>query len=88
MKKLLPVLLLFAALALALPALAEPGDGSLGDMVVVNCSEWVSLRAQPDAAREYGRVKEEGASLHPHDIDGYIEHKSAFIERIYTELGL
>ena len=47
-RRMLPVLLLFAALALALPALAEPGDGSLGDMVVVNCSEWVSLRAQPD----------------------------------------
>ena len=46
------------------------------------------LRAHPDAAREYGRVKEEGASLHPHDIEGYIGHKSAFIERIYRELGL
>ena len=46
------------------------------------------LRAHPDAAREYGRIKEEGASLHPHDIEGYIEHKSAFIGRIYRELGL
>ena len=46
------------------------------------------LRAHPDAAREYGRVKEEGATRHPYDIEGYIEHKSAFIGRIYTELGL
>ena len=46
------------------------------------------MRAHPDAAREYGRVKEEGASLHPNDIEGYIEHKSAFIGRIYRELGL
>ena len=46
------------------------------------------MRAHPDAVREYGRVKEEGASLHPNDIEGYIEHKSAFIGRIYRELGL
>jgi GrpB-like predicted nucleotidyltransferase (UPF0157 family) len=46
------------------------------------------LRAHSEAAREYGRIKEEGASLHPHDIEGYIEHKSAFIGRIYRELGL
>ncbi len=46
------------------------------------------LRAHPDAAREYSRVKEEGASLHPYDIEGYIEHKSGFIGRIYRELGL
>ena len=46
------------------------------------------LRAHPDAAREYGRVKEEGAALHPHDIDGYIEHKSPFIEGIYRKLEL
>ena len=46
------------------------------------------LRAHSEAAGEYGRIKEEGASLHPHDIEGYIEHKSAFIGRIYRELGL
>ena len=44
------------------------------------------LRDHPDAAREYSRIKEEGAALHPHDIDGYIEHKSAFIARIYREM--
>ena len=44
------------------------------------------LRDHPDAAREYSRIKEEGSALHPHDIDGYIEHKSAFIARIYREM--
>ena len=46
------------------------------------------LRDHPDAARTYSHVKEEGAALHPYDIEGYIEHKSAFIERIYRELEL
>ena len=46
------------------------------------------LRDHPDAAREYSRIKEEGAALHPQDIDGYIEHKSPFIEGIYRELAL
>lgn len=45
------------------------------------------LRAHPEAAREYGRVKEEGAALYPTDIDGYIGYKSPFIERIYREMG-
>ena len=46
------------------------------------------LRAHPDAAREYGRVKVEGAALYPHDIERYIEHKSRFIEGIYRQLEL
>ena len=46
------------------------------------------LRAHPDAAQVYGRIKEEGAALHPYDIDGYIEHKSPFIESIYRKLEL
>lgn len=46
------------------------------------------LRSHPDAVREYGRIKEEGAMLYPYDIDGYIAHKSPFIERIYKELGI
>ena len=46
------------------------------------------LRSHPDAAREYSRIKEEGAALHPHDIDGYIAHKSPFIESIYRNLEL
>ena len=39
-----------ACLMLAAPALAE--DAYIGAMKVVNCQEWVSLRAQPDAASE------------------------------------
>lgn len=46
------------------------------------------LRSHPDAAREYSRVKEEGAALYPYDIDGYIRHKAPFIERIYKEIGI
>lgn len=46
------------------------------------------LRAHPEAVREYGRIKEEGAALYPDDIDGYIAYKSPFIERIYKEIGL
>ena len=46
------------------------------------------LRVHPDVAKAYGRVKEEGAALHPYDIDGYIGHKSAFIKRIYREMEL
>ncbi len=46
------------------------------------------LRTHPDAAREYGRIKEEGARRYPDDIDRYIEYKSPFIERIYAEIGM
>ena len=46
------------------------------------------LRAHPEAVREYGRIKEEGAKLYPDDIDGYIGHKSPFIGKIYAETGL
>ena len=46
------------------------------------------LRSHPKAVREYSRIKEEGASLYPLDMAKYIEHKSPFIERIYTEIGI
>ncbi len=46
------------------------------------------LRAHPEAVREYGRIKQEGAALYPDDIDKYIAHKAPFIGRIYGELGL
>ncbi|MBR6254548.1 MAG: GrpB family protein [Clostridiales bacterium] len=46
------------------------------------------LRAHPEAVIEYSRVKEEGAVLFPYDIDGYIEHKTSFIQGIYKEIGL
>ena len=38
--------------------------------------------------REYSRIKEEGASAYPYDIDKYIEHKTPFIEKIYKEIGI
>ncbi|MBQ9157268.1 MAG: GrpB family protein [Eubacterium sp.] len=46
------------------------------------------LRTHPDTMREYGHIKEEGAQLYPDDIGRYIQHKSAFIERIYSEIGV
>ena len=46
------------------------------------------LRSNPDAVKEYSRIKEEGALLYPWDIDKYIEHKSPFIEMIYNRIGL
>ncbi len=45
------------------------------------------LRSHPDSARQYETLKRELASLHPHDIDSYIEGKSAFIERILAVDG-
>ena len=46
------------------------------------------LRNHPDAAREYSRVKREGAALHPFDIDAYILYKEPFILNIYRLCGL
>ena len=46
------------------------------------------LRSHPEAAREYSRIKEEGAALYPCDMEKYIAHKSPFIEGICRELGL
>ena len=46
------------------------------------------LRTHTEAIQEYGRIKKEGAALYPFDIDGYIKHKSAFIEKIYGETGV
>lgn len=46
------------------------------------------LRAHPEAAERYGRVKEEAARLFPDDIDKYIEYKSPCIREIYAECGL
>ena len=46
------------------------------------------LRAHPEAARAYGRVKEEAAALYPWDIEKYMAHKAPFIEKIYGLIGL
>ncbi len=44
------------------------------------------LRSHPEAVREYGHIKEEGAKLYPYDMEKYIEHKSPFIERVYNTI--
>ncbi len=46
------------------------------------------LREHPQAVEEYSRIKLEAAALFPHNIDGYINHKSPVIEKIYKELGI
>ena len=46
------------------------------------------LRSHPEAARAYGRIKEEGAAMYPRDIGKYIEYKLPFIEKIYRELEI
>ena len=45
------------------------------------------LLSHPDAVKEYGSIKEEGAKLYPYDIDKYIEYKSSFIESIYAKIA-
>lgn len=44
------------------------------------------LRAYPEAAEEYGRVKMEGAAMYLDNIDGYIAHKTDVILKIYAEI--
>lgn len=46
------------------------------------------LRMHPEAVEEYSRIKTEGAAKFPYDVDGYIEYKSSYIERIYKEIGV
>ena len=46
------------------------------------------LRSDPEAVREYSRIKEEGAALYPNDIEKYIRHKAPFIEKIYRKMGV
>ena len=46
------------------------------------------LRNNPEAAKQYGQIKEEAAALYPDDIDGYIRHKSPCIEALYAKCGL
>lgn len=46
------------------------------------------LRSNPEAAAQYGRIKEEAARLYPYDINGYIQHKSPCIAELYRRCGL
>lgn len=61
---------------------------------VISALEKIGYRHEGDlgivgrAIQEYSRIKEEGAELYPYDINRYIEHKSPFIGKIYTEIGI
>ena len=46
------------------------------------------LRSNPQAAKQYGQVKEQAALLFPDDIDGYIKYKTPCIEELYKLCGL
>ena len=46
------------------------------------------LRSNPDAAKQYGAVKEEAARRFPNDIEGYIAHKTPCIESLYRRCVL
>lgn len=46
------------------------------------------LRSHPDAAREYGALKEGLAKQFPDDMDSYIAGKTAFIIGILEQVGL
>ena len=46
------------------------------------------LRANPEARKRYGSVKETAAKLFPEDIDGYIRYKSPCIAELYAQCGL
>ena len=46
------------------------------------------LRTHPEAAKEYGRVKEEAARLYPDDIEKYMEYKAPCIEALHRLCGL
>jgi GrpB-like predicted nucleotidyltransferase (UPF0157 family) len=43
------------------------------------------LRAHPDLAREYGRLKRDLAGRHPFDRRAYLEGKAPFIRRVLDE---
>ena len=46
------------------------------------------LRSHPEAAKQYGQVKEQAARLYPEDIEGYMAYKSPCIEQLYQLCGL
>ena len=46
------------------------------------------LRENPDAAREYGALKQKLADLYPYDIDAYIDGKTDFILNILNKVGM
>ncbi|QJB35778.1 GrpB family protein [Chitinophaga oryzae] len=46
------------------------------------------LRQHPEAALQYGTLKQELAARYPHDIDSYVEGKTAFITGILAHTGM
>ena len=46
------------------------------------------LRTHPTEAEIYSHIKQQAAALHPNDIDGYIQYKSAYIAKLYRQCGL
>jgi len=52
----------------------------------VGFRDW--LRAHPEDAADYARVKMLAAERYPEDIDAYIDAKSDFIQQIYQKAGL
>ena len=46
------------------------------------------LKGHPEAAKEYGRVKEEAARLYPDDIEKYMEYKAPCNEALHRLCGL
>ena len=46
------------------------------------------LRSNPQAAKQYGQVKEEAARRYPDNIDQYMQFKSACVEQLYEQCGL
>ena len=46
------------------------------------------LRANPEASKRYGAIKEKAAQLFPNDIEKYIEFKSTCIEEFYKMCDL
>lgn len=46
------------------------------------------LRNNPEAARQYGHIKETAAQLFPDDIDQYMAYKSPCIAELYKKCGL
>lgn len=43
------------------------------------------LRAHPDAAAAYGRLKQELAAAFPEDIEGYCDGKDAFVQKLEAD---
>ena len=46
------------------------------------------LRQNPDAVKQYSRVKEQAARRFPDDIERYLEYKSPCIAELYRMCGL